>query len=179
MCTRCVSGYVPINGVCQPYPGSASSVRIPEEAESSIRCIKCKPNENVFLFYGGCYTVDRSAVGGQICSRASNGRCVECNVSTHGAYVFTNPNETAEERCIACSDSIGFSGYGGVLECYSCTQPVTGGKLRHCALSVVLLNKIQLTTNVELRVSIPVFWSMRIVLQNALTLSLWMLQPGQ
>lgn len=30
-------------------------------------------------------------------------------------------------------------------------------KLRHCALSVVLLNKIQLTTNVELRVSIPVF----------------------
>ncbi|ESU37022.1 Variant-specific surface protein [Giardia duodenalis] len=128
VCTRCVSGYVPINGVCQPYPGSASSVCIPEEAESSIRCIKCKPNENVFLFYGGCYTVDRSAVGGQICSRASNGRCVECNVSTHGAYVFTNPNETAEERCIACSDSIGFSGYGGVLECYSCTQPVTGGK---------------------------------------------------
>ncbi|EFO63214.1 High cysteine membrane protein Group 4, partial [Giardia lamblia P15] len=130
VCTRCRPGYVPIDGVCRPYSKGASSVCIPERPlspTSPSRCIDCGLGKSMFLFYGGCYTLDRSSIGGYICSHASGGMCTECNVGAQGSYVFTNPDVSAAERCILCSDTTGFSGYRGVSECHSCAQPVGSG----------------------------------------------------
>ncbi|EFO61255.1 High cysteine membrane protein Group 4 [Giardia lamblia P15] len=99
------------DGVCTAYDTTTTSI----------------DNSKVFLFYNGCYTQDRSSIGGYICSHASGGMCTECNVGAQGSYVFTNPDISAAERCILCSDTTGFGGYRGVSECHSCAQPVGSG----------------------------------------------------
>ncbi|EFO62697.1 High cysteine membrane protein Group 4 [Giardia lamblia P15] len=124
LCTQCIPGYVPINGTCQQL-GGGSSVCIPDDASSPTRCVECRPETGAFLFYGGCYTVDQSAIGGDICLQAAGGRCTECNTDADGRHVFANPDAGAAERCILCSDTVGFGGYRGVSGCLDCMQPIS------------------------------------------------------
>ncbi|EFO63959.1 High cysteine membrane protein Group 4 [Giardia lamblia P15] len=127
-CTQCVSGYVPINGTCQKYPRDSSPPCTPDDPNSPTRCIRCTSTANVFLFYGGCYTIDDSSssnIGKFLCSEALDGVCTKCFERDYRRDVFTNPDQTAAEKCILCSDTVGFSGYRGVSECLYCLSPIT------------------------------------------------------
>ncbi|KAE8306022.1 High cysteine membrane protein Group 4 [Giardia duodenalis] len=128
LCTQCVPGYVPIDGKCQKYPGASSSPCTPDDPASPTRCIACKQETNIFLFYGSCYTIttaqDRN-LGNFLCSEASNGVCTECFESKFERYVFTNPDVGAVEKCILCSDTVGFNGYKGASGCSDCLPPIT------------------------------------------------------
>ncbi|EFO62216.1 High cysteine membrane protein Group 4 [Giardia lamblia P15] len=127
-CVQCVPGYVPIDGKCQEYSKTASSPCIPDDPNSPTRCIRCTSTENIFLFYGGCYTITTTQdknLGDFLCSEASNGARTECKKDASGSYVFTNPDTGAAERCILCSDTIGFNGYKGASGCLDCLSPIT------------------------------------------------------
>ncbi|EFO65567.1 High cysteine membrane protein Group 4 [Giardia lamblia P15] len=127
VCTQCIPGYVPISGTCTEYPGSASSICIPDSTTSPTRCVECKDSASeasMFLFYGGCYDMIDESIGSSVCSKASSGKCTECNVGVGGRYVFTNPDGSTAEGCILCSDRVGFGGYRGVAGCLECIQPV-------------------------------------------------------
>ena len=124
-CTRCNPGLGPVNGACGTSPG-ASSICIPDNASSPTRCTECKSEAHIFLFYGGCYTIVASPegnVGSYICSQASGGKCTECNTTGLGKYVFTNPDGTADERCILCSGAVGL-GIQGASGRSDCIPPV-------------------------------------------------------
>ncbi|EFO60973.1 High cysteine membrane protein Group 4 [Giardia lamblia P15] len=127
-CTQCVPGYVPINGTCQKYPRDSSPPCTPDDPVSPTRCVVCKQEANTFLFYGSCYTIATTQdkdLGDFLCSRASGGVCAECYGDKHERYVFTNPDQTAAEKCILCSDTVGFNGYKGVSGCLDCLPPIT------------------------------------------------------
>lgn len=128
VCTQCKPSFVPINGKCVKYPNTDSSMCVPDDPSSPTRCIKCNSDKNAFLFYGGCYTLGRNERGSDICLKASGGNCVECKEGTvdddNREYVFTNPDINAAERCILCSDSIGFGRYKGVDNCLNCMRPI-------------------------------------------------------
>ena len=56
MCSECASGdYVPIDGACTPYSGSARSLASPcvKDSKKGL-CTSCKGN--YFLYQGGCYS---------------------------------------------------------------------------------------------------------------------------
>ncbi|ESU36503.1 Variant-specific surface protein [Giardia duodenalis] len=128
LCTQCVPGYVPIDGKCQKYPGASSSPCTPDDPASPTRCIACKQETNIFLFYGSCYkiiTTQNSNLASLLCSEASNGVCTECFESKLERYVFTNPDTSAAEKCILCSDTVGFNGYKGASGCSDCFPPIT------------------------------------------------------
>ncbi|EFO62553.1 High cysteine membrane protein Group 4 [Giardia lamblia P15] len=126
-CTQCKPGYVPIDGRCQGYPGAAPSPCAPDDPVSPTRCVACS-QDGTFLFYGGCYSIGQpssGSMGGLLCSKASGGKCTECKKDASGSYVFTNPDTGAAERCILCSDTVGFSGYKGASGCLDCLPPIT------------------------------------------------------
>ncbi|EFO64295.1 High cysteine membrane protein Group 4 [Giardia lamblia P15] len=126
-CTQCIPGYVPIHGICTLYTNSISSVCIPDDASSPTRCIACKSETDVFLFYGGCYNINISTgdkMGEFVCAEASGGTCTKCREMTGGNYVFTNSDTGAAEKCILCADTVGFGSYKGVSGCFSCWPPI-------------------------------------------------------
>ena len=126
---RCVHsvqpGLGPVNGACGTSPG-ASSICIPDNASSPTRCTECKSEAHIFLLYGGCYTIVASPegnVGSYICSQASGGKGTECNTTGLENHVSTNPDGTADERCILCSGAVGL-GIQGASGRSDCIPPV-------------------------------------------------------
>ncbi|EFO61865.1 Proprotein convertase subtilisin/kexin type 5 precursor [Giardia lamblia P15] len=136
LCTECKSGKVPIDGECVDASSTSGAAVCEQESVNGggTRCKSCtggKGSSNTdngighFLFYGGCYNNDEWP-GTDICKTVSNGVCTVCD-DEYGA-VFTNPNTTANERCILCSDTL--SGMEGCATCVSLPQnptPETAG----------------------------------------------------
>lgn len=131
VCSLCRTGLVPINGVCvnqtTAHDYGDISVCQKNDETNPTHCISCSKNgssNNYFLFYGGCYLATRWP-GNSYCLSASNGVCTSCN--TNAKMVFTNPNTTAQEKCILCSDNIGFGGSKGIQGCADCMNRNSAG----------------------------------------------------
>lgn len=126
-CTECRNGKVPINGVCSDGSGDSNnpdtSMCIKVTRGESSYCVGCNAKSSgkggFFLFYGGCYDISTNP-GSLICSAASNGVCTLCN--TKNRLVFINDAYKAREKCILCSDDIGFDGNQGIKGCSICLE---------------------------------------------------------
>lgn len=127
VCTECQGDKVPINGVCSDGSGGDQnpdiSMCVKVTKNGSSYCTGCNAksasDNTFFLFYGGCYDT-KGFPGSNICSTASNGVCSSCNPNSR--FVFVNPNNQAPEKCILCSDNVGFSGNQGVADCAVCLE---------------------------------------------------------
>ena len=125
LCTECTSKKVPINGRCigtnDPDSLIESDVCTQEDGSGDgKRCKSCNDQNgdtDIFLFYGGCYSKTEWP-GSHICKTVSGGTCSECE--TEYRYVFTNTGKDATEKCILCSDSVGFNSKVGIAGCATC-----------------------------------------------------------
>ena len=124
VCSLCKPGKIPLNGVCVNESTASDygdiSVCQKNDATNPTHCISCSKNgssNKYFLFYGGCY-LTTSWPGNSYCLEASNGVCTKCN--TNNKMIFINRNTSAPEKCILCSDHIGFGGSKGIQGCADC-----------------------------------------------------------
>ncbi|EES98774.1 Variant-specific surface protein [Giardia duodenalis] len=127
VCTECQGNKVPINGACSNGSGDSynpdSSMCKKVTKGGSSYCIGCNEGSSsagtFFLFYGGCYNTAEFP-GSHVCSVAAGGVCTSCNAENR--FIFINKDATAPEKCILCSDTIGFSGNQGVEGCAICSE---------------------------------------------------------
>ncbi|ESU39955.1 Variant-specific surface protein [Giardia duodenalis] len=130
LCRECNDGSVPIDGVCKETSDPSITSYGCAHTDGTGYCASCKADSaTYFPFYGGCYAIDK-APGNLICSKAKNGKCTKCRKATRS--LFTNPDSTAEERCILCYDSVGFGSYKGVDGCKYCLPPLSGEASAEC-----------------------------------------------
>lgn len=127
ICTECQGDQVPINGVCSNGSGDSNnpdtSMCIKVTKGGSSYCVGCNAKSTgtsgFFLFYGGCYDISITP-GSFVCSAASDGVCTLCN--TKAKFVFVNNARSTREKCILCSDNVGFNGNQGVKDCAMCIE---------------------------------------------------------
>ncbi|ESU42037.1 Variant-specific surface protein [Giardia duodenalis] len=130
LCRECNDGSVPIDGVCKEAGDPSITSYGCARTDGTGYCASCKADSaTYFLFYGSCYAIDK-APGNLTCSKAENGRCTQCREGARS--LFTNPDSTAEERCILCYDSVGFGNYKGVDGCKYCLPPLSGEASAEC-----------------------------------------------
>eukprot|EP00701_Giardia_intestinalis_P004121 XP_001707945.1 High cysteine membrane protein Group 1 [Giardia lamblia ATCC 50803] len=127
LCRECVGGKVPIDGICKDTTDSSVSLYGCEHSSGTGFCTSCK--DTAFLFYGSCYAIDK-VPGNLVCSKAESGKCTECRQGSK--FLFTNPDDSAAERCILCYDNVGFGSYKGVDGCRYCLPPLTGETSAEC-----------------------------------------------
>ncbi|EFO63835.1 High cysteine membrane protein Group 1, partial [Giardia lamblia P15] len=118
LCRECIGRKVPIDGICKDITDFSVSLYGCEHSSGTGFCTSCK--DTAFLFYGGCYTINK-APGNLVCSKAESGKCTECRKGARS--LFTNPDSSAAERCILCYDNVGFGSYKGVDGCRYCLPP--------------------------------------------------------
>ncbi|ESU40501.1 Variant-specific surface protein [Giardia duodenalis] len=152
-CSKCKSGYVPVDGMCV----LADKTRAPPTGctpnSNDGVCTTC--TEKYFLESGGCYQAEKFP-GNTLCTAAASGKCTSC---ANGQQVdgTTGSCPACDSTCKTCSAknnpakcSACFSGYyldsanackkcsetsgniQGVANCISCEKPSSGNGAVTC-----------------------------------------------
>ena len=127
ICTSCVAGNVPIDGICKAKTDNAISTAGCKQAEGAAigdtdtTCGQC--GAGYFLHKGGCYKKGQ-VPGSTICSDAAssgtNGVCDKCKAD-NGFFANLGPAAT-KQSCIACNETADTNGLTGVASCTACTN---------------------------------------------------------
>ncbi|EFO63988.1 VSP [Giardia lamblia P15] len=140
-CSKCKTGFVPVDGICVSIASRAVIGCTPGNGV----CTAC--TDSYFLQSGGCYR-STAFPGNKLCTTASQGKCTSCangqqhtNVGTcpacpDGCSKCTagdDPKECSDcfpgyyrsgTKCMKCDASDG--GIIGVPNCISCAPPISG-----------------------------------------------------
>ena len=142
-CSRCKSGFVPVDGICVPAETArAAPAGCTPSTTTAGTCESCK--DAYFKESGGCYQ-STAYPGKTLCSQAANGQCSQC---ANGQDKDSNGSCPAcPANCASCAKDSGkactkcFSGYyldsanackkcsetsgtiTGVENCISCEKP--------------------------------------------------------
>ncbi|ESU40416.1 Variant-specific surface protein [Giardia duodenalis] len=132
ICTSCVAGNVPIDGICKAKTDNAISTAGCKQAEGAAigdtdtTCGQC--GAGYFLHKGGCYKKGQ-VPGSTICSDAvssgTNGVCDKCKAD-NGFFANLGPAAT-KQSCIACNEMANIDGVTGVAGCTACNPPSAAG----------------------------------------------------
>ncbi|ESU44491.1 Variant-specific surface protein, partial [Giardia duodenalis] len=146
-CSRCKSGFVPVDGLCV----SSGTTRAPPAGctpGTDGTCSAC--TDTYFKESGGCY-LSTAYPGKTLCSQASNGQCSQCangQTQNNGIYPACDPTcatcETGKSQecktcfsgyyfdvtnkvCKKCSENSADGKIQGVENCVSCAPPASSG----------------------------------------------------
>ncbi|ESU40179.1 Variant-specific surface protein, partial [Giardia duodenalis] len=146
-CSKCKSGYVPVDGLCV----SSGTTRAPPAGctpGTDGTCSAC--TDTYFKESGGCY-LSTAYPGKTLCSQASNGQCSQCangQTQNNGVCPACDPTcatcETGKSQecktcfsgyyfdvtnkvCKKCSENSADGKIQGVENCVSCAPPTTSG----------------------------------------------------
>ena len=107
-CSRCKSGFVPVDGLCVSAGTRAASTGCTPGTDGT--CSACK--DAYFLQSGGCY-LSTAYPGNTLCSQATTGKCTKC-ANGQTADSGTGSCPVCPAGCSKCSDS------GGSQTCSAC-----------------------------------------------------------
>ncbi|ESU40690.1 Variant-specific surface protein, partial [Giardia duodenalis] len=145
-CSKCKSGFVPVDGLCVSATARAPTGCTPKGDGTCSAC-----TDKYFLQSGGCY-LSTAYPGSTLCSQAASGKCKTCT-NTQTADPSTgvcpacpagcskcsgnSPSQQCSEclagyyldstasKCVKCSETSG--NIQGVPNCVSCAAPTTSG----------------------------------------------------
>ncbi|ESU40249.1 Variant-specific surface protein [Giardia duodenalis] len=145
-CSRCKSGYVPVDGVCTAMSAGARDASGCKA--SGGKCTACT-GTNYALLSGGCYNT-KALPGSAVCTAATSGSCTTCaNGQTYtsgtcpacaeGCSACSNGNtqqctkclagyylDSTASKCVKCSENSADGKIQGVKDCVSCKEPPSG-----------------------------------------------------
>ncbi|EFO64395.1 VSP [Giardia lamblia P15] len=139
-CSKCKTGFVPVDGICVSSTARAPTGCIPGDGV----CTAC--TDSYFLQSGGCYQ-STAFPGNKLCTTASQGKCTSCangqQADNQGSCpacssicatcVSGSPYQCqtclpgfyrSEINCIRCSGND--NGITGIANCLTCAPPPSG-----------------------------------------------------
>ncbi|EFO64966.1 High cysteine membrane TMK-like protein [Giardia lamblia P15] len=125
VCKQCKrDGEVPIDGSCAALTDTkAIRSQCVAAASSPTSCTRCGPG--FFLHAGGCYELGRSP-GAVLCAVAADSAVAGVCTSCASGYYSTGLLDPTKESCILCnntSETNGYTGVDGCMECYPSEAP--------------------------------------------------------
>ena len=102
-CSRCKSGFVPVDGLCVSATARAPTGCTPGEGV----CSSC--TRTYFLQSGGCYNT-QALPGMAVCTTANGGPCSQC----------ANGQTAASSNCPACAEGCSACNAGQTQQCTAC-----------------------------------------------------------
>ncbi|EFO60778.1 VSP S8 [Giardia lamblia P15] len=103
-CSRCTTGYVPVNGIC-----ISSTTRAPTGCTPGDGiCTAC--TDKYFLESGGCYQ-STTYPGNKLCTTAAAGKCATC---------ANGQTANGQGSCPACASTCATCASGNVDQCQTC-----------------------------------------------------------
>ena len=121
-CSRCETGFVPINGKCTDKEGAKAKCKDTDGTGASDQtCAQCA--SQTFMYKGGCYEAAQQP-GQAMCTQASEGKCTQ---AAQGYFVPPG-TDASHQSVIPCGDDTvvtvsGDKKYKGVLHCTQCNAP--------------------------------------------------------
>ncbi|ESU44792.1 Variant-specific surface protein [Giardia duodenalis] len=152
-CSKCKSGYVPVDGVCVPV-----TQRTIQECDPSAGVCTACPGNDYVLLSGGCYNT-QTFPGSSVCLAATGGKCTDCTNSQAPDDKGSCPScsegcslcPSGPETCLAC-----FSGYyKSGTKCFKCTNSNANGSptvagIPNCVSCIILPGSSTLTCYVKI-----------------------------
>ncbi|KWX11729.1 Variant-specific surface protein [Giardia duodenalis assemblage B] len=153
-CSKCKSGYVPVDGVCV-----STAIRTIEGCDPSAGVCTACPGNDYVLLSSGCYNT-QTFPGSSVCLAATGGKCTDC---TNGLTISDNSGicpscsegcslcPSGPETCLAC-----FSGYyKSGTKCFKCTNSNANGNpavagIPNCVSCIILPGSSFLTCYVKI-----------------------------
>ncbi|KAE8305733.1 VSP [Giardia duodenalis] len=135
-CSRCNTGFVPINGKCADKEGAKANCKGADGGDTADRtCAQCA--EQTFMYKGSCYQTSQ-APGSSMCKTAADGKCTEALESK--AYFVPPGADKTHDSVVSCGDATGVTladkTYKGVDGCTACDAPApadaSGAKVATC-----------------------------------------------
>ncbi|ESU41755.1 Variant-specific surface protein [Giardia duodenalis] len=148
-CSKCKSGFAPVNGACVSMTQRTSPWCTPGEGV----CAACA--ENYFLLFDGCYN-SRTFPGNTVCTQATSGKCTQCasgqtrgNGSCLSCPVGCSKCNGGEnsQTCSECLPGYYLSG-SSCIECDKSNDGIQG--VANCVSCIILPGSSALTCYVKI-----------------------------